>query len=40
MTVTGPRHLADSVPSLVDVALDYIRTRIASGDFPPGHRLK
>ncbi|HSO68427.1 MAG TPA: GntR family transcriptional regulator [Arachnia sp.] len=40
MTVSGPRQLVDSVPSLVDVAQDYIRTRIASGDFPPGHRLK
>ena len=40
MTDHGVRQLVDSVPSLVDVAQDYIRTRIAAGDFPPGHRLK
>lgn len=40
MTVGAPRQVVDTVPSLVDVAQDYIRTRIASGDFPPGHRLK
>lgn len=26
--------------SLVDVSKDYIRARITSGEFPPGHRLK
>ncbi|MDO5736878.1 MAG: GntR family transcriptional regulator [Propionibacteriaceae bacterium] len=26
--------------SLVDVSKDYIRSRITSGEFPPGHRLK
>lgn len=40
MSVSGPRQLVDSVPSLVDVALDYIRTRIATGEYAPGHRLK
>lgn len=40
MAVSGSPQLVDSVPSLVDVALDHIRTRIATGDFPPGHRLK
>jgi len=35
MTDHGVRQLVDSVPSLVDVAQDYIRTRIAAGDFPP-----
>lgn len=39
MRESGTGQLADSVPSLVDVALDYIRTRIATGEFPPGHRL-
>lgn len=40
MDVSGPRQLVASVPSLVDVALDYIRTRIATGEYEPGHRLK
>lgn len=29
-----------AVPSLVDVAQDYIRDRITAGDFVPGQRLK
>ncbi|MGC4154153.1 MAG: GntR family transcriptional regulator [Propionicimonas sp.] len=30
----------DRVPSLVDVAQDYLRERITSGEFAPGDRLK
>lgn len=35
-----PHRIIETVPSLVDVAKDYIRERITSGEFPPGTRLK
>lgn len=40
MGVSVAGGLQANVPSLVDVAQDYIRSRIADGDFPPGYRLK
>ena len=36
----APRRPGDLQPSLVDVSKDYIRSRIAAGDYPPGSRLK
>lgn len=32
-------RVGDSIPSLVDAVRDYIRDRIVSGEYPPGHRL-
>lgn len=36
----GALRPGDMQLSLVDVSKDYIRARITSGEFPPGHRLK
>lgn len=38
--VGGTLRPGDLQLSLVDVSKDYIRARIVSGEFPPGHRLK
>lgn len=37
---TASERPGDRVPSLVDVAQDYLRERIATGEFAPGDRLK
>ncbi|HZK04285.1 MAG TPA: GntR family transcriptional regulator [Actinomycetaceae bacterium] len=34
------RPLAETVPSLVDAAQDFVREQILAGEYPPGHRLK